>query len=479
MLVEGGTGTTRDVGRGDLPIREASDGQILIPNLRHVNIKSIPQFDKLYAQVMRFRSVSSTKLNHASSRSHAILTIGVSYRTDPQAPIINGKCVLIDLAGSENNKKTGNESNKERMKESVEINQSLLALRKVVRSLNTGDHRIPYRDSKLTRILSDSLGGTSAGLVICNVAPGASQYRDTMNTLTFGSHSRNVENKAPSKAHDGSDRKFLLPSLSLYQYHSKSTPHLPSLTTSPTVATDAIALKSVPSRSPIKLSWTRQRLSDGAFRAAQSPACTAGAVRSIGSTADVVVGIQSPSKALSPSSIIRNRKFSHCLSSPSSIIKTPESFKRLHHRASSSNLLGLRNHQSHHHTHHPAVLADQSCLEIDRRVEEAMRKNLDEIVQNRVDALLSARLRENGFTSPKNPSISDVSDDSPIDRVVSDSVRFSNTYPKSNSEEDEELLRRISKLEKQFVNISSMLQNVTTSSRPESTFTKIPRPKLQ
>ncbi|KAI8456124.1 P-loop containing nucleoside triphosphate hydrolase protein, partial [Phakopsora pachyrhizi] len=185
--------SSKDLGRGDLSIRETSEGHIFIPNLCHHPVKNLKDFEKLYSRVTKYRATSSTKLNHLSSRSHAILNIHVTQIRDGIK--YEGKCVLIDLAGSENNKNTGNEHSKERMKESVEINQSLLALRKVVKALDSGDTRIPYRDSKLTRILSDSLGGTSSALVICNITPNPSQYRDTINTLTFGSYSRNVENK--------------------------------------------------------------------------------------------------------------------------------------------------------------------------------------------------------------------------------------------------------------------------------------------
>ncbi|KAG6902157.1 hypothetical protein C0995_003631 [Termitomyces sp. Mi166 len=104
-----------------------------------------------------------------------------------------GKINLVDLAGSENNKLTGNDPS--RMAESAAINKSLSVLGQVVHALNSGASRIPYRNSKLTRILQDALGGSSIGLLICNLAPGTKFRQDTLNTLNFAVRTKNVENK--------------------------------------------------------------------------------------------------------------------------------------------------------------------------------------------------------------------------------------------------------------------------------------------
>ncbi|EFP91437.2 uncharacterized protein PGTG_17393 [Puccinia graminis f. sp. tritici CRL 75-36-700-3] len=485
LLVQGGTSTTRDVGRGDLPIREAANGQIIIPHLRHVTIKSIAQFDKLYAQVMRFRSVSSTKLNHTSSRSHAILTIHLHHLAPDSSIHHLGKCVLIDLAGSENNKKTGNEHNKERMKESVEINQSLLALRKVVRSLNTGDHRIPYRDSKLTRILSDSLGGTSAGLVICNIAPLASQYRDTINTLTFGSHSRNVENKVSQPALEVLDRKFLLPSLSLYQHHSKSVPSL-STTQLANNTTDGAT-----SRSPIKLSWAR-RPSVDAFSKLPFPhsSSKSGGGNPVQGGGGGVTNLN-----------IRSRKLSGCFTSPSSSSsssnKPTPTHRKLSFRPSVVSLHAPFRSPSASSAPSPER-SNPLSDDLDKRVQEAMRKNLDQIVQNRVDILLQAKLNEGNFVPRSGRDSSTLVDTSTISQRFSDHLDPSSPTSQSTTttatiqingnapnhsfnyknEDGDRLEERICHLEQQFVSISNLLHSVSTSSRPKSE-TKIPRPSFQ
>jgi len=136
------------------------------------------------------RKVAATRLNSCSSRSHAILRLTVE-REEKLRKLV-GKLNLIDLAGSEDNRQTNNSG--ERMMESNSINSSLLALGKVVEALNKGYNSIPYRDSQLTRILQDSLGGTSHSVLIANVAPCQKYWDKTLQTLNFASKSRLVIN---------------------------------------------------------------------------------------------------------------------------------------------------------------------------------------------------------------------------------------------------------------------------------------------
>ncbi|KAK0454144.1 kinesin-like protein [Desarmillaria tabescens] len=176
-----------------LPVRENGAGQVFVANLSSIPLQSVQDFDSIYARTTKQRSVGATKLNHASSRSHAVLTIEVTMTDHQQHRTVTGKMNLVDLAGSENNKLTGNDAS--RMQESAAINKSLSVLGQVVRNLNTGETRIPFRNSKLTRILQDALGGSSVGLLICNVAPGIKFRKDTLNTLNFAVSAKNVENK--------------------------------------------------------------------------------------------------------------------------------------------------------------------------------------------------------------------------------------------------------------------------------------------
>ncbi|PBK94856.1 kinesin-domain-containing protein [Armillaria gallica] len=176
-----------------LPVRENGAGQVFVANLSSIPLQSVQDFDNIYARTAKHRSVGATKLNHASSRSHAVLTIEVTMTDHQCHRTIIGKMNLVDLAGSENNKHTGNDAS--RMQESAAINKSLSVLGQVVRNLNTGEPRIPFRNSKLTRILQDALGGSSVGLLICNIAPGIKFRKDTLNTLNFAVSAKNVENK--------------------------------------------------------------------------------------------------------------------------------------------------------------------------------------------------------------------------------------------------------------------------------------------
>jgi kinesin family member 22 len=155
---------------------------VAVPSVHSRRIRGMREFDEALAQGTRNRTTGETRLNKSSSRSHAILRISM------------GECKLhlIDLAGSENNRKTGNEGI--RLEESANINRSLFVLGKVVNSIIRAESRIPYRDSKLTRLLQDSLGGRGLCYIIANVLDDPEFLRDTQNTLAFASKSRRIVN---------------------------------------------------------------------------------------------------------------------------------------------------------------------------------------------------------------------------------------------------------------------------------------------
>ncbi|KAI1896349.1 hypothetical protein AGOR_G00093880 [Albula goreensis] len=178
----------------DLPIREDKDRNILIPGLTHTQLTSFSEFHTHFIPASLNRTTASTKLNHRSSRSHAILLIKVvkSQRVPPHRQQ-TGKLYLVDLAGSEDNRRTGNQGL--RLKESGAINLSLFTLSKVVDSLNAGVGRVPYRDSKLTRLLQDSLGGSAHSVMITNIAPEYKYYFDTFTALNFAAKSKLIVNR--------------------------------------------------------------------------------------------------------------------------------------------------------------------------------------------------------------------------------------------------------------------------------------------
>ncbi|KAI9599190.1 P-loop containing nucleoside triphosphate hydrolase protein [Syncephalis fuscata] len=143
-----------------LAIREDAQRNIFVAQLSEHKVDTYADFDRLFKQACKGRSTASTKLNGNSSRSHAILVVYVDINDTT-----TGKTLW-----SEDNRRT--ENGKDRMAESGAINRSLFVLGQVVEALNNGSTRIPFRDSKMTRILQDSLGGKSLGLMIVNVAPG-------------------------------------------------------------------------------------------------------------------------------------------------------------------------------------------------------------------------------------------------------------------------------------------------------------------
>lgn len=201
---------TDDAPSVDLAIRQNSAGEITVQGLVSKEIKDFAEFEKVYQTGCRNRTTASTSLNNASSRSHAILSLTVTVRKE--SSVVKAKLHLIDLAGSEDNRHTNNHGL--RMTESSSINSSLFVLGKVVGALNDGAARVPYRDSKLTRLLQDSLGGKSNAVLIANIAPGVSYFAETTRTLNFASKSRRIVNKpvvhetaAPSAAEAAANRK--------------------------------------------------------------------------------------------------------------------------------------------------------------------------------------------------------------------------------------------------------------------------------
>ena len=140
------------------------------------------------------REVASTLMNEESSRSHAIFLITVTITNTLDFSVKTGKMYLVDLAGSEKLSKTGAEG--KRLDETKNINKSLSTLGNVICSLTDGKStHIPYRDSKLTRVLQDSLGGNSKTSLIITCSPAGINEQETLSTLRFGIRAKAVKNK--------------------------------------------------------------------------------------------------------------------------------------------------------------------------------------------------------------------------------------------------------------------------------------------
>lgn len=135
-------------------------------------------------------------MNAESSRSHSIFTIYVetSEMVNGESLIKAGKLNLVDLAGSERQSKT--QATGARLKEATRINMSLSALGNVISALVEGkNNHIPYRDSKLTRLLQDSLGGNTKTVMIAAISPADFNFDETLTTLRYASRAKNIKNK--------------------------------------------------------------------------------------------------------------------------------------------------------------------------------------------------------------------------------------------------------------------------------------------
>ncbi|OQN99722.1 hypothetical protein B0A48_14492 [Cryoendolithus antarcticus] len=171
-----------------LPIRDNQQGKAVVVGLTERPCTSLKEFEALYDHANINRSTSATKLNAHSSRSHAVLCVKISQTTGDQTRV--SAVSAIDLAGSEDNRRTDN--NKERLVESAAINKSLFVLAQCVEAISKGQARIPYRESKMTRILS--LGQNKAHTVmVLNIAPVKSYHLDTLSSLNFANRTKKIE----------------------------------------------------------------------------------------------------------------------------------------------------------------------------------------------------------------------------------------------------------------------------------------------
>ncbi|KAI1608676.1 kinesin family member 22 [Exophiala viscosa] len=171
-----------------LPIREAEGGKTVVLGLTEVPCGSLKDFEVLYDKANANRSTGATKLNAHSSRSHAILCVKVTITSPTETRVTTASA--IDLAGSEDNRRTGN--GKDRMVESASINKSLFVLAQCVEAISKKQQRIPYRESKMTRILS--LGQNNGfTIMILNLAPVKSYHLDTLSSLNFANRTKKIE----------------------------------------------------------------------------------------------------------------------------------------------------------------------------------------------------------------------------------------------------------------------------------------------
>lgn len=199
----------------EISIREEKNGTISVYGLKEMTVTSAEEMASALDMGSSQRVTACTLMNSSSSRSHGIFTISIEQhliedllvagsqeaaasggaKDEKPDEYMMAKFHFVDLAGSERAKSTG--ATGDQFKEGVNINKGLLALGNVIASLtDPAKHgHVPYRDSKLTRILQDSLGGNSRTVMIAACSPAECNFGETLNTLKYASRARNIKNK--------------------------------------------------------------------------------------------------------------------------------------------------------------------------------------------------------------------------------------------------------------------------------------------
>ncbi|XP_045020672.1 kinesin-like protein KIF19 [Bubalus bubalis] len=183
---------------GYLELREDSKGVIQVAGLTEVSTINAKEIMQLLMRGNRQRTQEPTAANQTSSRSHAVLQVTVRQRgrvRDVLQEVRQGRLFMIDLAGSERASQTQNRG--QRMKEGAHINRSLLALGNCINALSDkgANKYVNYRDSKLTRLLKDSLGGNSRTVMIAHISPASSAFEESRNTLTYAGRAKSIKTR--------------------------------------------------------------------------------------------------------------------------------------------------------------------------------------------------------------------------------------------------------------------------------------------
>ncbi|VDO37227.1 unnamed protein product [Haemonchus placei] len=224
---------------GVLDLLEDDKGNIRVPGLSTVrapNLSRVRLFLNIrfvipQKQIMQIlqegnlrRTQEATEANKTSSRSHALLQVTLLKNNRPHS-----KLFLIDLAGSERASNTNNRG--QRLKEGAAINRSLLALGNVINSLssNVKGRYVNYRDSKLTRLLKDSLGGNARTCMIAHVTAASGHFEETYNTLVYASRAKNITNRVTRNRPASADQPYTDAMREMRQeYERRTIPHAAS-----------------------------------------------------------------------------------------------------------------------------------------------------------------------------------------------------------------------------------------------------------
>ncbi|XP_020238406.1 kinesin-like protein KIN-12E [Cajanus cajan] len=189
-----------DPSSNNLQIREDNKKGVYVENLKETEVTYAREVIQLLIQGAANRKVAATNMNRASSRSHSVFTCIIESQWESQGVthFRYARLNLVDLAGSERQKSSGAEG--ERLKEATNINKSLSTLGLVIMNLvsisNGKSQHVPYRDSKLTFLLQDSLGGNSKTIIIANISPSICCSLETLSTLKFAQRAKFIKNNA-------------------------------------------------------------------------------------------------------------------------------------------------------------------------------------------------------------------------------------------------------------------------------------------
>ncbi|KNC53875.1 uncharacterized protein AMSG_12292 [Thecamonas trahens ATCC 50062] len=195
----GGAGGGRGKGPGGaLVVREHARFGVFVPGLEKLVAASSDDVVHFLELGSKERTVAATKMNNSSSRSHAVFTVYLTTEApagEGGTATLRAKMNLVDLAGSENQNNTGAKGT--RLKEACAINKSLSALGNVISALTSksrSKRHIPYRDSVLTRLLQESLGGNAKAIMLVAISPASSNYAQTYSTLSFAERAKKIVN---------------------------------------------------------------------------------------------------------------------------------------------------------------------------------------------------------------------------------------------------------------------------------------------
>ncbi|PIN15062.1 Kinesin-like protein [Handroanthus impetiginosus] len=188
--------STEEKQKKPISLMEDGKGSVIVRGLEEEAVYSANEIYSLLERGASRRRTADTLLNKRSSRSHSIFTITVHIKegTIGDEELIKcGKLNLVDLAGSENIYRSG--AREIRAREAGEINKSLLTLGRVINALVEHSVHVPYRDSKLTRLLRDSLGGKTKTCIIATISPSAHCLEETLSTLDYAHRAKTIKNK--------------------------------------------------------------------------------------------------------------------------------------------------------------------------------------------------------------------------------------------------------------------------------------------